>query len=165
MSTQPDTVSAPSEMSTGQRFVHRLERLIVVSTVMLGTITLLAALSTDATPLTIGLLAAGWALMPALLYLSLERPKFRYLLMLPATLVSVGLFVVATGVDSGSMASVGWWLITAGVLFGGGLGSWFWYRWLPVPERLTDPFSPGRIALIAIHVTLIAIGIALVIAA
>lgn len=165
MITQPETVPAPSEMSTDGRFRRRLRRLIVVSAVMLGSITLVAALSTDATPITIGLLTAGWLLMPTLLYAGLDRPRLRYSLMLPATLVSVGLIAVATGAESGSMAATGWWLVTSGVLFGGGLGSWFWYRWMPVPDGLDDPFSPGRITLIGIHVALIVIGLALVIAA
>jgi hypothetical protein len=165
MMTRTDAVRMPSEMSADVRFRRRLRRLIVVSAVMLGAITLLAALSTDARPVTIGLLAAGWLLMPTLLHAGLDRPRLRYLLIVPATLVSVGSIVVASGVEPGSTAAIGWWLIAGGVLFGGGLGSWFWYRWMPVPDQLDDPFSPGRIALIAVHVALVVIGMALVIAA
>jgi hypothetical protein len=165
MMTRTDSVRMPSEMSVNVRFRRRLRRLIVVSAVMLGSITLLAALSTDARPVTIGLLATGWLLMPTLLHAGLDRPRLRYLLMMPATLVSVGLIVVASGAEPGTMAGTGWWLVTAGVLLGGGLGGWFWYRWMPVPSQLDDPFSPGRIALIAIHVALILIGIGLVLAA
>jgi hypothetical protein len=49
------------------------------------------------------------------------------------------------------------------VLFGGGLGSWFWYRWMPVPEQLDDPFAPRRIALIVTHIALVVVGMALII--
>lgn len=163
--TRTDAVRMATEMSTNVRFRRRLRRLIVVSTVMLGSITLLAVLSTDARPITIGLLAAGWLLMPTLLYAGLDRPRLRYLLMVPATLVTAGLIVVANGVEAGPTARLGWWLITGGVLFGGGLGGWFWYRWMPVPGHLEDPFSSGRISLIAIHVGLILIGMGLVLTA
>lgn len=113
----------------------------------------------------INLLAAGWLLMPTLLFASIDRPKLRSLLTLPATLVAAGLVIVATGGEGDSMFIAGWWTITAGVLFGGGLGAWFWYRWMPIPKALDDPFSVGRMALITFHVTLILVGIGLVIAA
>jgi hypothetical protein len=51
--------------------------------------------------------------------------------------------------------------MTAGVLFGGVLGIWFWMRLLPVPPALDDPFSRGRWAMIAIHIALIVAGLAL----
>jgi len=50
-------------------------------------------------------------------------------------------------------------MITAGVVFGGVLGLWFWYRLLPVPAVLDDPYAPGRWALIGIHVALITAGL------
>lgn len=153
-----------TEMSTDPRFCARLRRLVLVSSVMLGLITLLAALSSEAPPLVIGLLALGWILMPTLLDASIERPHLRYLLALPATLVAGGLISVAIRFEGEPGAQAGWWLITAGVALGGILGAWFWFRWMPVPERLDDPFSPGRIALITAHVALIVIGVALVIA-
>jgi hypothetical protein len=52
-------------------------------------------------------------------------------------------------------------LVTAGVLLGGVLGLWFWYRLLPVPAALDDPFSRGRWTLIAVHVSLIVVGLVL----
>lgn len=165
MITELGARAATRELSDDPRFRGRIRRLVVVSTVMLGSITLLAALSTEAPPLVIGLLAAGWLLMPTLLHASIDRPRLRYLLALPACLVAAGLLLVATGIDDGGMAAAGWWSITAGVLLGGGLGTWFWYRWMPVPNWLDDPFSPGRITLIAIHIALVLIGMGMVIAA
>lgn len=137
----------------------------MVSGIMLGLITLLAALSADASPLVVAALSLGWILMPTLLHISMARPRARYLLALPATLVAVGLLSLASNLDAGSVVVSGWWLVTAGVLFGGGLGTWFWYRIMPVPESLDDPFSIGRITLIAIHVALILVGLGLVISA
>lgn len=163
MITTVETAAPRAEMSADPRFRRRVRRLVVVSAVMLGAITLLAALGTDARPVAIGMLASGWLLMPTLLYASMDRPRLRYLLALPATLVAVGLVMVATGLEGSAGATTGWWLITAGVLFGGGLGTWFWYRWMPVPPSLDDPFAPGRIALIALHVALIVVGMGLVI--
>lgn len=164
MMTRPGVAPVRPEMSTARRFRGRLRRLVVVSSVALGLITLFAALATDAPPLVIGLLASGWILMPVLLYASMDRPRIRYLLALPATLVAAGLITVAVDFEGETITRVGWWLITAGVLFGGSLGTWFWYRWMPVPEALEDPFSPGRIALIAVHVGLVVIGMGLVVA-
>lgn len=151
------------EMSDDRRFRGRLRRLIAISAVMLGSITLLAVTSADPSALVVAMLAAGWVLMPTLLYAGLDRPSVRYLLVVPATLVTAGLVSVA--LHGPLESAVGWWVITAGVLFGGGLGAWFWYRWMPVPDQFDDPFSSGRIALIAIHVALIVVGIFLVIAA
>jgi hypothetical protein len=56
-------------------------------------------------------------------------------------------------------------LVTGGVLLGGLLGGRFWYRLLPVPRALDDPFSPARWTLVALHVTAILLGLALVTAA
>lgn len=52
-------------------------------------------------------------------------------------------------------------MMTAGVLMGGVLGLWFWYRPAPVPLRLDDPFSRGRWLLIGAHVALIVVGMML----
>ena len=49
----------------------------------------------------------------------------------------------------------------AGILLGSVLGLWFWYRVLPVPAALDDPFSPGRWTLIGIHIALIVLGLML----
>jgi len=151
------------EMSSHPLFRRRLKRLIVVSLVALGMITILAW-TDGADALTVGVLAAGWALMPALLYAGLRRPGWRYLLVVPATLVTVGLLRVATEFAAPGMASLGWWSITAGVMVGAALGAWFWYRWLPVPTRLDDPFSPGRWTLIGVHSGLVLAGMAMVLA-
>jgi hypothetical protein len=158
-----DTTRGPTELTSDLRFSGRVRRLVAVSSIMLGVITLLAALSPESTPLSIGLLVSGWILMPTLLDASVTRPRLRYLLALPAMLVTVGLIIVALGMDAWSAATAGWWLLTIGVLFGGGLGSWFWYRWMPVPEQLDDPFAPRRIALIVTHIALVVVGMALII--
>ncbi len=163
MIAQLDETTVSPEMSTDRRFRGRLRRLVVVSAIMLGAITLLAVVATNAPPAVIGVLALGWVLMPTLLYASMERPRLRHLLVLPATLVAVGLIAVATGLEGSPMADVGWWLVAGGVLFGGALGMWFWYRWLPVPRALDDPFSAGRITMIVIHVAMIMVGMGLVI--
>jgi hypothetical protein len=42
------------------------------------------------------------------------------------------------------------------------LGAWFWFRWLPVPRSLHNPFAPGRWVLIGVHVGMIIVGIGLV---
>lgn len=165
MTSRLDLAPVPKELSTDQRFLGRLRRLVVVSSVVLGLIALFAALSTEASSLVIGLLVSGWILMPALLHAGIDRPRIRYLLALPATLVAAGLISVAVGFAGEPAAQIGWWLITAGVLVGGSLGTWFWYRWMPVPGALQDPFSPGRLALIGVHVALVIIGVVLVIAA
>lgn len=130
---------------------------------MLGVITLLAALSPESKPVAIGLLVAGWILMPTLLDASVNRPRLRYLLALPAMLVTVGLVMVAVSMGGWSITTAGWWLLTIGVILGGGLGSWFWYRWMPVPDSLDDPFAPWRIALIVAHIALVVFGMALII--
>jgi hypothetical protein len=150
------------ELSDDPRFLRRIHRLVIVSSVMLGLIALLATLTPSTRPLAIGLLVMGWILMPTLLRASVRRPRMRYLLAVPATLVSAGVFSVAAGLER-ETASLGWWLMMAGVLFGGALGAWFWYRLIPVPAALDDPFSPGRIALIAVHVGLVISGMGLVI--
>jgi hypothetical protein len=57
---------------------------------------------------------------------------------------------------------VGWLTTTAGILLGGGLGAWFWYRWFPVPASLEDPCSRARWLLIGVRVALIVAGLLLV---
>ena len=102
--------------------------------------------------------------MPVLLMLSLRWPWARYGLALPSTLVGGGLVAIcltALPPDWGA-ARVGWLMTTAGVLMGGVLGLWFWFRLAPVPRFLDDPFGPGRWALVAVHIGLIVVGLALI---
>jgi hypothetical protein len=74
-----DTTRGPTELTSDLRFSGRVRRLVAVSSIMLGVITLLAALSPESTPLSIGLLVSGWILMPTLLDASVTRPRLRAL--------------------------------------------------------------------------------------
>jgi hypothetical protein len=106
---------------------------------------------------------AGWVLMPTLLVVSLRKPLVRYALVAPSTLVGLGLVAIcATALPGDGVAAAGWVIATAGILFGSVLGIWFWFRLLPVPPALDDPFSPWRWGLVATHVTLVVAGLALV---
>jgi hypothetical protein len=141
----------------------RVLRQTAVSAVVLGLICWLAAAALDAHAAIVLALGAGWVLMPTVLALSTARPRLRLALVVPAGLVSTGLVaVVATALPDDATSRVGWILITAGVLVGGVLGSWFWYRLLPVPPALESPLAPGRWILIALHVALVLAGVALV---
>lgn len=151
------------EMTGDARFEARVRRLAGVSSIALGVVFGLALASPVDAPYVRLAVALGWFLMPTILYASLWRPVLRYLLVLPATLVSLALLaLVGLGVPAGLAASVGWILVTFGVLLGGALGLWFWYRLMPVPRELDDPFSAGRWTLIAVHVGLVVAGLALV---
>jgi hypothetical protein len=161
MTVSTKTVRPQVEMSKDVRFERRLRRLVGVSLVFLGVIAFLAWAKADADARTLALLVSGWILMPTLLFVSISKPLWRYLLAVPAVLMIVGLLRTTLDADT---AVFGWWLITAGIAIGGTLGTWFWYRWLPVPSHLDDPFSPGRWALVAIHVGLVLAGIVLVLA-
>jgi len=143
-------------MSVEGRFARRVVRLAVTSVVALGLIFGLWATARPGGPLVGVALGAGWVLMPAVLLLSLRRPAARYALVAPATLVGAGLVAISVASASGPPVP------EAGVLLGGLLGAWFWFRLLPVPRELEDPFAPGRWALIVVHVALIVAGIALV---
>ncbi|MEA2002106.1 MAG: hypothetical protein U9N84_09525 [Actinomycetota bacterium] len=151
------------EMTTDPGFLRRIKRLILVSSVALGLICLLVLSTADVGWVPTSLIIGGWVSMPVLLAGSLSRPELRYLLTVPAGLVSVALFVVALGFDGSGSARLGWWAMTAGVLTGATLGAWFWYRWVPVPQALDEPFSRGRWALIAVHAGLVVVGGALVV--
>jgi hypothetical protein len=152
----------PVELSTDQAFARRIKRLGWTSLVALGVITALAALTLDVPLPVTSALAAGWALMPAILFASLDRPWLRYGLVLPASLVGVPLLAIwVAWLPAAPLPAVGWALITVGVAMGGFLGTWFWYRLLPVPRALDDPYAPGRLALIGIHIGFIVIGMAL----
>jgi hypothetical protein len=152
----------PVELSTDARFARRVKRLALTSVVALGLIWWLAVTTLATPPLVGTALAAGSVLMPAVLVVSLTRPRLRYALVLPATLVGLALLAISIWwLPLDPLAAAGWLLITTGISLGGVLGLWFWFRLLPVPELLNDPFSRGRLALIGLHVGLIVTGLAL----
>ena len=145
---------------TGDRwFAHRVRRLVFVSAIALGVITLLAVRSGGPT-WSVVLLAAGWVLMPVILAASLRRPMLRYALVVPATLVTLGLLGMVFGTSGTEL--LGWAMLTAGILLGGTLGMWFWYRWMPVPRAFDDPYGTARMILVAIHIGLVLVGAAIV---
>jgi hypothetical protein len=153
----------PVELTGEPHVAARVSRLAAVSLVALGVITLLAAAGTAVPWPALLALTAGWVLMPVTLLASLGRPDLRYWLLLPSTLVTLGLVAIALGwLPPGPIAAAGWLLVLTGVLLGGGLGAWFWYRLLPVPRGLDSPTAPGRWAFIALHVGLVVAGVALV---
>jgi hypothetical protein len=155
---------APVELTADRRFERRIKRLAAVSAIALGLIWALVVNTLDAPPAVAAVFAAGWLLMPSTLVASLWRPRLRYGLVVPASLVSIGLLAVCLGWLPGDQpAALGWFLMTAGVALGGGLGLWFWYRVLPVPARLDDPFSTGRWALVGAHILLVVVGLGLVV--
>lgn len=155
----------PIELSSDQRFAARVARLVMISAVALGVIWVLANATNDVAGWILAVLFVGWLAMPALLALSLIRPKARYLLVVPATLVTIGLAgICLTALPSSGAGRVGWPVLTAGILIGATLGSWFWYRWVPVPDTLDGPFSPGRWLLVTLHAGLVVVGAALVVA-
>lgn len=152
------------EMSGDPVFLPRVRRLARVSAVVLGIIWFLAIRTTEPHGAAIdGALLAGWVLMPTVLWISIHRPEIRPLVFLPSALVTVGLVALClTALPDNEVARGGWLLITGGILFGGVLGGWFWFRWFPVPASLDDPFSSPRWALIGAHVAMIVAGVALV---
>jgi len=101
-------------------------------------------------------------MMVAVLLLSLRRPGLRYAVVIPATLIASALVLISFDTRIDQPEATGWWLLTAGIVFGIFLGVWFWFRWLPVPGALNDPFSSGRWTLIAIHATLVVTGLIVV---
>lgn len=150
-------------MSDDAQFSQRVRRLAITSAIVLALICLLATATLPVHPLVESSLVGGWLLMPSILGLSLRWPRLRYALILPSFLVSVALLAMcASARPEDRVARAGWVLVTTGVLLGGILGVWFWFRWIPVPSRLAHPFSRGRWALIAIHVLLIIVGLAVV---
>lgn len=152
----------PVELSTDERFAGRVRRLALTSVVALGIIWALSVATLDAPAWTDAGLAAGWVLMPVVLVASLADPRWRYALALPAFLVGISLLAISVAWrPAPPLAAAGWVMITVGVLLGGLLGLWFWYRLVPVPKALDDPFSPGRLGLIRAHVMLIVTGLVL----
>lgn len=155
----------PVELTDDRRVASRVRRLAATSVVALGLIWALAAMTLQAPAPVLAALAAGWILMPACLAASLRRPGLRYLLVLPSTLVGVALTAIAVAWrPPDPMASLGWILMAIGVLLGGAMGLWFWFRVMPVPRSLDDPFSTRRWAIIALHVGLVVAGLVLVLA-
>lgn len=150
------------ELTTDVVFQKRVRRLVAVSAVALGLILWLAV--RDGAPgWVIVLVASGWVLMPVFLARSLSRPGMRYMLVVPATTVGVGLIAMTLATDGANR--VGWLLMTLGILSGGTLGLWFWYRLFPVPRLLDDPFGWPRLILLAGHVGLILVGFGVLVTA
>ena len=150
------------ELSTDPRFAGRVRRLALTSVVALGLIWAVAVATVEIPALIGAALAAGWFLMPAILVTSLADPRWRYGLVVPASMVGISLLAISVAwPPAPPLAAAGWVMMTGGVLLGGVLGLWFWYRLLPVPTSLDDPFSPGRLALIRAHVALIVVGLVL----
>jgi hypothetical protein len=149
-----------TELTSDRFFSRRVKRLVVVSAVALGVI-LALGVADEAPTWALALIATGWVVMPLLLWMSLRRPRRRYLLVIPATCVSLGLLAITA--SSPAATRTGWLLITAGILIGGTMGMWFWFRWAPVPRILDDPFGWGRMTLVAVHIALILAGISLVV--
>jgi xanthine/uracil permease len=154
--------AVPIELTDDPRIRRRVQRLAAVSLVALGLVCGLGAATLEAPPAVFAGLALGWVLMPAVLILSLRDLRARYLLVVPSSLVTLGLLAICIGwLPDSAMAVAGWLLMTVGVALGGVLGLWLWFRLLPVPAALDDPLAPGRWALIALHVALIVVGWAL----
>ncbi|HEY4955031.1 MAG TPA: hypothetical protein VII02_09110 [Gemmatimonadaceae bacterium] len=157
------TISEPVELTDDPAFARRIIRLARTSSIALGLVWLLATVTLDVHPGVGASLALGWLSMPSILFLSLRRPRLRYALAIPSTLVAVPLLIIcANNLPEGQVARAGWLLLTAGILSGGVLGVWFWFRWLPVPGWLHAPFSPGRWTLVGVHVALVVSGLVLV---
>ncbi len=152
----------PLELSVDTRFRRRVVRLSMVSSVALGVLLWLVVATLDTDAVIVGAFLAGWVLMPGTLVASMARPKLRYGLIVPASFISIGLFAVVAGwLPADPVAATGWILLLVGVVLGGGLGLWFWYRLLPVPSALDDPFARGRWGLVAVHVGCVVLGAAL----
>ncbi|HSJ70113.1 MAG TPA: hypothetical protein VLA29_00515 [Acidimicrobiia bacterium] len=147
------------ELTTDPLFERRVRRLVVVSAVALGLISWLAIRS-GAPRAVVVLLMLGWVIMPVVLAASLSRPLLRYTLILPATLVTVGLVGMILSTDGTEL--LGWTLIALGITLGGSLGMWLWYRWFPVPYVLDDPYGVPRLMLLSVHVVLVVSGVVLV---
>lgn len=154
--------AVPIELTGDRRIRSRVLRLAAVSLAALGLVAGLAAATLDAPAAVVASLALGWVLMPTVLAWSLNELRVRYLLAVPSSLVTLGLLAICLGWMPGSaVAATGWLLMMIGVGLGGLLGLWLWFRLLPVPAALDDPLAPGRWALIAVHVGLVVIGMAL----
>ena len=151
----------PVELTEDPRIRRRVRRLAAVSAVALGLIWGLAVATTGSPAWVVVVLFSSWLLMPAVLLASLRDARLRYGLAIPSVSASLGLMAIVAGASPGGLAGVGWLLIMLGVLLGGAMGLWFWFRVLPVPTVLDAPDAPGRWALIAVHVALILVGLVL----
>ncbi len=149
------------ELTADAVFQRRIRRLVALSAVALGLMLWLAARD-GAQWWVLALIGVGWVLMPTFLALSLSKPRVRYMLIVPATTVSLGLIAMTLATEGSTR--VGWMLLAFGVLSGGAFGIWFWYRWVPVPRLLDDPFGWPRLSLIALHLGLILWGFGILIA-
>jgi len=146
----------PVELTADPWMAGRIRRLAVTSLVALGMIWWAAEATLDAGEVVSLLLVSGWILMPLTLAASLRAAQIRYLLVVPASLVTLGLIgICLTALPPAPAAATGWLLITAGIVLGGWLGVWLWYRILPVPPMLRDPSAAGRWVLIGVHVGLV----------
>lgn len=154
--------SLPREMTDDPAFAGRVRRQAFLGSIVLGLVWGLAVASSPVEPLSRWLLLVGWPLLVTVLLSSLRHPRLRYAGVVPSTLIAGALITISfnTGIDQPE--AVGWWLLTAGIVVGICLAVWFWFRWLPVPGGLDDPFSPGRWALIAVHATLVVTGLIVV---
>ena len=141
-----------------ERLHGRVRRLGAVSAIALGITWWLSREVEGAGFAEHSALIAGWVLMPATLAASLVDSRMRFLLAIPATLISLAVMRLAWL----EFPSAGWTLLAAGLLLGSLLGTWFWFRWAPVPPALEEPFGPGRKALVAVHVTMVVVGMVLV---
>ncbi len=150
----------PVELTEDPRIRRRVRRLAVVSALALGLIWGLAV-ATTAAPVWVDVtLFAGWLSMPLVAGGEPPRRPVRYGLVVPSVLVSLGLLaIVIAGSSPGGLAGLGWLLILVGVLLGGLMGLWFWFRVVPVPVVLDAPDAAARWAIIAVHVGLIVVGI------
>lgn len=149
----------PVELTDDRRIHDRVVRLAAVSLVALGLVLVLAVTTLELPAAVVAGLALGWVLMPTLLAWSLRDPRSRYLVVVPSSLVTLGLVAICVGwLPATAIASAGWLLMTAGVGLGGALGLWLWFRLVPVPAALDDPLAPGRWGLIAVHVALVVVG-------
>jgi hypothetical protein len=162
--TAPSETRPPAvELTDDPAFSRRVIRLARTSVVALGYILLLWAVTLETSMVIGAALAAGWVLMPTVLWSSLHRPRLRYALVLPSSLVSLALLAIClTALPENTFARIGWISMTAGIFLGGVLGIWFWFRLIPVPMSLDHPFAPGRWILVAIHVLMILVGLLLI---
>ena len=127
----------PVELTGDGRIRRRVMRLTAVSLVALGLVTGLGAATLEAPAAILALLALGWVLMPAVLAWSLRDPAARYLLVVPASLVTLGLLAICIGwLPAQPVAAVGWVLMAAGVALGRGPGP---LALVPGPARARSP--------------------------